>query len=460
LTRRQRRFDAVQAAKVKRKEEAGLYHKHGDNGKKRKNVTAFTCQFNILSTLTIFLTPINFFADDTNTNMADSSTPLTALCNICHSAPPKYTCPRDAVRTCSLACSQSHKRRAACTGIRDPAAYIPKSTLQTSSGIDRDYNFLSGLERNIDRADKETSERGVALDGKGKAVFQKRWHDNGALGRYLRDNGVVVHKAPIGMARQKANQTRFIAKSKRIVWSVEWIVGGEKRITEVDESRTLEEAYKELMVEKERESKKRKRTQDDAAAKAQKQKVQTEKPEGEETKAEGATAEQETALEPEGATKETPKIAPSADEDKPTDVPQEQQPSEEAASPQKTTHFYLHKPHTSSTNTVLIPLTASSTLTTALHQRHVLEFPTIYAFTTSTEAANPLPQGFITLEQYTQHITDDDKELEGLMSAMPEGQRKIPLDGEIFGGPEDKREEVDEKEVLEMLQRDADALKQ
>jgi hypothetical protein len=172
--------------------------------------------------------------------MTDSSTPLTALCNICHSAPPKYTCPRDAVRTCSLACSQSHKRRAACTGIRDPAAYIPKSTLQTSSGIDRDYNFLSGLERNIDRADKETSERGVALDGKGKAVFQKRWHDNGALGRYLRDNGIVVHKAPIGMARQKANQTRFIAKSKRTVWSVEWVVGGDKRIAEVDESRTLE----------------------------------------------------------------------------------------------------------------------------------------------------------------------------------------------------------------------------
>jgi hypothetical protein len=288
-------------------------------------------------------------------------------------------------------------------------------------------------------------------------VFQKRWHDNGALGRYLRDNGVVVHKAPIGMARQKANQTRFIAKSKRIVWSVEWVVEGEKRIAEVDESRTLEEAYKELMVEKEREGKKRKRTQDDAASKAQKQKVQTEKLEVEETKMEGATAE----LESEGVTKEIPTIAPSADEAKPTDAPQEQQPSEEAASPQETTHFYLHKPHTSSTNTVLIPLDATTTLTTALHQKHVLEFPTIYAFTMpSAETANALPQGFITLQQYTKHITDDDRELEGLMSAMPEGQRKLPLDGGIFGGGEEKREEVDEKEVMEMLQRDADALQQ
>lgn len=390
--------------------------------------------------------------------MADSSTPLTALCNICHSAPPKYTCPRDAVRTCSLACSQSHKRRAACTGIRDPAAYIPKSTLQTSSGIDRDYNFLSGLERNIDRADKGTSERGVALDGKGKAVFQKRWHDNGALGKYLRDNEIVVHKAPIGMARQKANQTRFIAKSKRIVWSVEWVADGEKKVVEVDESRTLKEAYKELMVEKERESKKRKRTQEDAATKAQKQKVQAEKTEAEETKVEAET----TKLEPESATTDLPTTVPCADEAKTTEAPQEKQPSEDAPSTQETTHFYLHKPHTSSTNTVLIPLASTTTLTTALHQQHVLEFPTIYAFTTieTPESTNPLPNGYITVQQYTQNITDDNTELQGLMSAIPKEQRKIALDGGIFDAPEEKREEVDEKEIAEMLQRDADALKQ
>ncbi|KAH0287540.1 hypothetical protein M436DRAFT_76682 [Aureobasidium namibiae CBS 147.97] len=395
--------------------------------------------------------------------MADPSTPLTVLCNICHSAPPKYTCPRDAVRTCSLACSQSHKRRAACTGIRDPAAYVPKSSLQTSSGIDRDYNFLSGLERNIDRADKDTSERGVALDGKGKAVFQKRWHDNGALGRYLKDNGIVVHKAPIGMARQKANQTRFIAKSKRIVWSVEWVVNGEKKVVEVDESRTLEEAYRELMVEKERESKKRKRMQDDAASKAQKQKVHEEKLEVEETTVEAATTRSETAPDSEGATSTASTAAPSTDEAKTTDAPQEQQPFEAASSPQETTHFYLHKPHTSSTNTVLIPLSPTSTLTSSLTQNHVLEFPTIYAFTTTAnapESTDPLPTGFITVQQYTQNITDDDKELQGLMSSIPKEQRKITLNGCILGGEEEKRQQVDEKEVLEMLQRDADALKQ
>jgi hypothetical protein len=187
--------------------------------------------------------------------------------------------------------------------------------------------------------------------------------------------------------------------------------------------------------------------------------VQTEK-----TKAAEATVTtgSETAPETECATTEVSTMALSTKEAEATETLQEQQPSEEAATPQKFIHFYLHKPHTSSTNTVLIPLTSNTTLTAALYQKYVLEFPTIYVFSSinSPEPTNPLPNGFITLEQYTQHITDDDKELQGLMSSIPEGQRKLPLDGGIFGGPGEKREEVDEKEVLEMLQRDADALQQ
>lgn len=418
--------------------------------------------------------------------MADSSTPLTALCNICHSAPPKYTCPRDKVRTCSLACSQAHKRRAACTGVRDPSAYVSKSVLATAGGIDRDYNFLSGLERNIDRADKETTERGVSLSGHGKPVFQKRWHDNGALGKYLRENGIMVHKAPIGMARQKANQTRFIQKSKRIVWSVEWVVDGEKRVVEVDESRSMEEAYKELALEKERENKKRKRAHDDASAKAQKQKVRSEKAEAAETQPqfEGGAAEQEELVpEMEGvATTIDPTIAPSADDTKTEDSSEQQQPppSQDEPSITAVAHFYLHKPHTSSTNVVLIPIASDTTLTHALRHKDVLEFPTIYVFNTieSSHPQNPaleaapaatiikddqaskLPKGFITLDRYNQERSAEDKELMGLMESIPEGQRKVALDGGIFGGGEEKREEVDEKQILEVLQRDADALKE
>jgi hypothetical protein len=310
--------------------------------------------------------------------MADMSTPLTALCNICHSEPPKYTCPRDRVRTCSLACSQAHKRRAACTGLRDPSAYMSKSALSTAGGIDRDYNFLSSVERNMDRADKETSERGVSLSGQGKAGFHKRWHDNGALARYLREHGIEVHKAPIGMARQKANQTRFIQKSRRIVWSVEWVVDGEKRMAEVDESRTMEQAYQELVLEKERESKKRKRAPDGGAAKIQKQKIQPENADVMKHLQNKAVAEEVTSNAEVATQTKSEKstelgvaeVAPSTDKVEtidPSSADRQAEPPENGpSSPKKTPHFYLHKPHTSSKNTVLIPITASTTLTNAL----------------------------------------------------------------------------------------------
>lgn len=415
--------------------------------------------------------------------MADLSTPLTALCNICHSAAPKYTCPRDKVRTCSLACSQSHKRRAACNGQRDPSAYVPKSTLATAGGIDRDYNFLTGVERSIDRADKETSERGVSLTGQGKAGFEKRWHDKGALARYLRDHGIVVHKAPIGMARQKANQTRFIQKSKRIVWSVEWVVDGEKRVAEVDEGRTMEQAYKDLVAEKERENKKRKRASEEAGAKAQKQKTRLEKPEIAETtmqtregatvqppaqSEEGATAEHQNMPETEGPTQEAakqeaPEEAPTNDTTKPPSL-------ENEPSTADTPNFYLHKPHTSSKNTVLIPLPPSTTLTASLAQKDVLEFPTIYVFNTSKppsahdatkeqeETRPALPTGFVTLEEYKWEKAAEEEELKGLMEAIPQGQRDVALQSGVFAGQGEKREEVDEKQVLEVLKRDVDAL--
>jgi len=296
----------------------------------------------------------------------------------------------------------------------------------------------------------------------------------------------MVHKAPIGMARQKANQTRFIQKSKRIVWSVEWVLDGEKRIAEVDESRTMQEGYKELMLEKERENKKRKRVQDDAIVKAQKQKVRSEKVEALETQpqSEGGAVDQEKAVsEVEGvATTIDPTIAPSADESKTEDSSEQQQPppSQDEPSTTAVAHFYLHKPHTSSTNTVLIPIASDTTLTHALRHKDVLEFPTIYVFSTneSSHSQNPaieaapagtivkesetsqLPKGFITLDRYNQERSAEDKELMGLMESIPEGQRKVALDGGIFGGVEEKREEVDEKQILEVLQRDADALKE
>uniref|UniRef100_A0A093US92 Box C/D snoRNA protein 1 n=1 Tax=Talaromyces marneffei PM1 TaxID=1077442 RepID=A0A093US92_TALMA len=91
---------------------------------------------------------------------------LSQLCNICHINVPKYRCPRCAVRTCSLPCTRKHKTWSSCTGVRDPAAYLTRSQLETEASFDRDFNFITGIERRLERAERDAENRGIELDHK------------------------------------------------------------------------------------------------------------------------------------------------------------------------------------------------------------------------------------------------------------------------------------------------------
>ncbi|KAK2029505.1 HIT zinc finger protein [Colletotrichum zoysiae] len=191
---------------------------------------------------------------------------LTSLCAICHTEPPRYKCPRCTIRTCSLACTKRHKAWSSCNGIRDATAYMPPSKLKTPAGVDHDFNFLSGIERAVQRSEKEIVEERQLLrpedlrpievrsvqwktgrDGRKKRVlvtevlkgdgggarqdafasmpFKKR------LGRF----GILLRRAPVGMARQKENGTNFSKASGRINWQVEWLLVPSETETETSE---------------------------------------------------------------------------------------------------------------------------------------------------------------------------------------------------------------------------------
>lgn len=170
---------------------------------------------------------------------------LTSLCNICHTNPPKYTCPRCSSKTCSLACSKRHKKWASCNGVRDPTVYVPRHKLASAAGIDHDYNFLSGIERAITRSDKHIVEDRGLFSG-GKELFQagethvqkdirdargrlgsRRDHSRGnkasILDSAFRRIGVDVVRAPRGMARKVENGTTWSQNQKCVNWTVEWI---------------------------------------------------------------------------------------------------------------------------------------------------------------------------------------------------------------------------------------------
>lgn len=102
---------------------------------------------------------------------------LSSLCTICHTDPPKYVCPACSAGTCSLPCNKKHKAWANCSGKRDPTAYMPASKLKTPAGVDHDYNFLSGIERERDRNQREVvEEKGLFSQREVREMDnEKRW---------------------------------------------------------------------------------------------------------------------------------------------------------------------------------------------------------------------------------------------------------------------------------------------
>lgn len=208
---------------------------------------------------------------------------LTTLCSICHAAPPKYVCPGCAAATCSLACSQRHKAWASCSGRRDPTAYMPPSRLKTAAGIDHDYNFLSAIERERDRNQRELvedrgmfterqlreldeprrwrrmwfgeevrfvnrederrrgggkgGERGAtggmfASDGEGDGDEEEEKKNNGSktsslvrkVRKRLDQADIEVVHMPTGMTRQRENTTAWNRRAACINWCVEWLL--------------------------------------------------------------------------------------------------------------------------------------------------------------------------------------------------------------------------------------------
>jgi len=80
--------------------------------------------------------------------------------------------------------------------------------LATPSGIDHDYNFIAGIERAFDSADRQLEESGLQVNNlTGKA--QKR---ENALRNAISRSEIIVEKAPLGMSRQKRNRTHWLPK--------------------------------------------------------------------------------------------------------------------------------------------------------------------------------------------------------------------------------------------------------
>ncbi|KAL7624259.1 hypothetical protein AAE478_005819 [Parahypoxylon ruwenzoriense] len=169
---------------------------------------------------------------------------LTSLCTICHIQAPKYRCPRCGTRTCSLTCVTKHKKWSSCNGERDPTVFVPREKLKTDAGIDHDYNFLTKIERSVERTEKILREERDILPQDDSASQpppnkRARLHKGRSRGRVtvdessrkwdrnsiqrMRQLGINVSSVPYGMTRAKENKTSWNKRTRTINWQVEWL---------------------------------------------------------------------------------------------------------------------------------------------------------------------------------------------------------------------------------------------
>ncbi|GAB1215421.1 hypothetical protein ATERTT37_004608 [Aspergillus terreus] len=339
--------------------------------------------------------------------MSSEDSLLSELCTICHINAPKYRCPRCSTRTCSLPCSRRHKLWSQCSGIRDPAAYLRRSELATESAFDRDFNFITGIERGLERAERDVENRGIrgrsgVLDPAAVGLEhevesyesgpgdKKRKRGPGAEGpglvkgeagflRGAENAGVRVVRAPRGMSRNKANATRWHPK----------YVEREQPVSETEPQ-----------------------VQDESAPPSTSTNVQN--------------------------------TAPDAEDAQPnrTSTPPDR------ISSHSDLYFYLHRPRTATKQPVVIPVDPQATLASALRDRTVLEFPSIYVLPDSPETLRTTTENpsFLLEEVYLQSQPQAEQEQDDTTAEdTAEGTHAL--------GSVDITN-VDENKVLEVLKKD------
>ena len=90
---------------------------------------------------------------------------------------------------------------------------MKRSEIATPKGIDQDYNFISGIERRLDTADRDATSRGVLIhedDGRKLHVGPKKGEVN--MRNATEKAGVIIQRAPKGMSRSKQNKTQWSKK--------------------------------------------------------------------------------------------------------------------------------------------------------------------------------------------------------------------------------------------------------
>ena len=218
---------------------------------------------------------------------------------------------------------------------------MKRGDLNTPAGVDQDFNFLAGLERKFNEGDQLADRTGI--DVYGDRIFdenKRQYRKRISLSRALRQSGVTVERAPMGMSRAKRNKTIYHTEKKCLEWTFEIIdINRKVRYCNALETVPLQVAAARVLPK--------------------------------------------AMFNPSSEVAVIPNTSGSAPDDK--------------QSPFGDVHFYLQLVRTSCAETCLLPVDGGMAIASILKGRRIVEFPTFYVLHGSPEQ---LPEGFILEQTY------------------------------------------------------------
>jgi hypothetical protein len=294
--------------------------------------------------------------------------------------------------------------------------YVKKSKLYTAAGVDHDYNFITGIERGLDDADRKLEDHGLQPES-----YVKGPKHEGSLRNAIQATKVIIEHTPRGMSRQKQNKTHWLPRMQCIEWSVEWLHEDSSIYLDlVKDDMPLSQAHLFLVRRLSRESKKRKRDSDEpmkaeqsvakledgdssldvvneeadkGAPRVEIPSLQDQEDVQTENQVNPNVCSTDSRVEEQINIKQEPASPTHSDSVKLDDIP-EIKPGD---TDESGNHYYLVKPRTLGNLKVLIPLSPNDVLSQCLRRRVVLEFPTIQVL---PWAPNALPNDYLLEEAY------------------------------------------------------------
>ena len=137
-----------------------------------------------------------------------------ALCEICKKEEYKYNCPKCKIKTCSVSCVKTHKKKYGCDGEKDKFKLITKQVDYNEQVFHRDVNFLNNAINDINMSNKKIYNLTENTDNSQNKTFKtfKR------ILKKFRD--INYYKSPIIMECNKYNKSYSDTNLKKIYWTI------------------------------------------------------------------------------------------------------------------------------------------------------------------------------------------------------------------------------------------------